>query len=99
MMNDNVKPILETATSSLSANGTVIPGWLGSLEIGPSIGLYIDTGLMLIFGGIPWQVCCRNSNRLNKTKLIALNNYLLNSYRAVCFYRGLSAFIGSCLLL
>lgn len=30
--------------------------WLGTLTIDPSIGLYIDSYLLLIFGGIPWQV-------------------------------------------
>lgn len=30
--------------------------WLGSLNPDAWIGNYIDTGLLLIFGGIPWQV-------------------------------------------
>jgi solute carrier family 5 (high affinity choline transporter), member 7 len=29
--------------------------WLGSIEV-TDIGIYIDTMLVLIFGGIPWQV-------------------------------------------
>lgn len=46
MTHENVKPITETASG----------GWFGHLEAGPALGNYIDTALMLIFGGIPWQV-------------------------------------------
>ncbi|XP_067934602.1 high-affinity choline transporter 1-like [Watersipora subatra] len=56
LTNEHVRPILETAQNSVNENGTATTGWLGSLEVGPSIGYYIDTGLMLMFGGIPWQV-------------------------------------------
>jgi len=50
MSNEHVLPITET--------GRISPGvgWLGHLDKGPAIGNYIDTGLMLTFGGIPWQV-------------------------------------------
>ncbi len=30
--------------------------WLGSLLTDPGLGLFIDSYLLLIFGGIPWQV-------------------------------------------
>lgn len=51
MTNENVTPIIHTAAS---INGTV--GWFGSLTIDKSFAAYIDSALMLIFGGIPWQV-------------------------------------------
>ncbi|KAF6029067.1 hypothetical protein EB796_012617 [Bugula neritina] len=57
MSNEHVLPITET--------GRISPGvgWLGHLDKGPAIGNYIDTGLMLTFGGIPWQrvLSCRTS--------------------------------------
>ena len=52
MTNENVTPIIQTAAPT---NGTV--GWLGSMTIDYGIAAYIDSALMLIFGGIPWQVC------------------------------------------
>ena len=55
MTNEHVQPILETAVN-MTVNGTVVTGWLGKLEFGPGIGSYIDSALMLTFGGIPWQV-------------------------------------------
>lgn len=55
MTHEHVQPILTTALPTNGTNGTV-PGWLGKLDAGPSIGLYIDTALMLICGGLPWQV-------------------------------------------
>jgi len=45
LLNDAVTPISETKDV-----------WLGSLAADKFIGLYIDGGLLLIFGGIPWQV-------------------------------------------
>lgn len=29
--------------------------WIGTLE-GKFLGYYLDCGLLLVFGGIPWQV-------------------------------------------
>ena len=49
LTNDAVAPITETAYGEMG-------GWKGYLE-GVSWGLYIDFALLLIFGGIPWQVC------------------------------------------
>lgn len=40
-----VRPLSETKSE-----------WLGTLSVDPTIGLYIDSYLLLIFGGIPWQV-------------------------------------------
>lgn len=48
LTHDAVTAITETANTE---NG----GWKGYLE-GVSWGLYIDFALLLIFGGIPWQV-------------------------------------------
>ena len=52
MTHDAVSPIGSTAFGE--------NGWLGAYnlsgDLNPYIGLYIDTGLLLIFGGIPWQV-------------------------------------------
>lgn len=44
------------ATTSITENSTdITDGWIGQLT-GDSIGLYIDLGLLIIYGGIPWQV-------------------------------------------
>ena len=50
MLNDAVENIADTA------KGT--DGWLGSENLPPdeNIALFIDSALLLIFGGIPWQV-------------------------------------------
>ena len=47
MTNELVKPLSETSSE-----------WLGGKNLPPdhNIGLFIDSGLLLIFGGIPWQV-------------------------------------------
>ena len=57
--NDAVKDIRDTATGDQNT------GWIGKVyytENGPNqeyyIGNYIDAFLLLIFGGIPWQVLC-----------------------------------------
>ena len=41
------------AVSSISGTSDK---WVGSLDRA-DIGVWIDSGLLLIFGGIPWQVC------------------------------------------
>ena len=49
--------------------------WLGSLVVG-YIGLWIDSVLLLVFGGIPWQVCLAaasgDENRICSHKLIIM---------------------------
>ncbi|CAH1794641.1 unnamed protein product [Owenia fusiformis] len=45
-----VTPITETA---LPGNGTA--GWVGTIAVA-DLGVWIDYALLLIFGGIPWQV-------------------------------------------
>ena len=44
--------------TSIANTDTGPDGWLGAQNLGADkfIGLYIDGGLLLIFGGIPWQV-------------------------------------------
>jgi len=53
-----VRPIGETmfenAPWSVESFGNVT--WLGELPEGYAMGLYVDKFLLLIFGGIPWQV-------------------------------------------
>lgn len=49
MTNDAVTSIADTS----KGNGT---GWLGELHDDRGIGEYIDSGLLLIFGGTVWQV-------------------------------------------
>ncbi|ELU16697.1 hypothetical protein CAPTEDRAFT_113629 [Capitella teleta] len=45
------------AVSSISSTAGGPDGWLGEDNLsGKFIGLYIDSGLLLVFGGIPWQV-------------------------------------------
>ncbi|ELT96417.1 hypothetical protein CAPTEDRAFT_120487 [Capitella teleta] len=45
------------AVSSISSTSGGPDGWLGEDNLsGKFIGLYIDSGLLLVFGGIPWQV-------------------------------------------
>ncbi|ELU03853.1 hypothetical protein CAPTEDRAFT_131610 [Capitella teleta] len=45
------------AVSSISSTISGPDGWLGEDNLsGSYIGMYIDSGLLLIFGGIPWQV-------------------------------------------
>ena len=46
MMNDAVGSIAETSSK-----------WLGSPIRGAWLGYYIDSALLLLLGGIPWQVC------------------------------------------
>lgn len=48
MTHEHVTPIVESAMNTDS--------WLGEVKLDASIGNYVDQGLMLIFGGIPWQV-------------------------------------------
>ena len=48
MMNEATTSIAETMYSDHS--------WLGETFSGPSIMVYIDYALLLIFGGMPWQV-------------------------------------------
>ena len=45
------------AVASISTTATGASGWLGQYTLGPDrrIGLYIDTLLLSILGGIPWQ--------------------------------------------
>ena len=52
LTNEAVTSIVETA----QVEGG---GWKGHLQ-GVSWGLYIDFALLLIFGGIPWQVNIQN---------------------------------------
>ena len=42
--------------SAVDSIAVTAPTWLGSLDADWWLGNYIDAGLMLIFGGIPWQV-------------------------------------------
>lgn len=48
--------LLHPAVTSLSETARANDSWLGEAPQGPAIGLYIDSYLLLIFGGIPWQV-------------------------------------------
>lgn len=63
MTHRDVTPIIISAHSTNTTSG-----WLGTFPTGVSIANYIDTGLMLIFGGIPWQVrsmLCHDYNAVN----------------------------------
>ena len=43
--------------SSIASTDTGPDGWLGEDNLsGSYIGLFVDSSLLLIFGGIPWQV-------------------------------------------
>ena len=44
MVNEDVVNIMTTSDK-----------WLGSLAF-EDVGIWVDTGLLLIFGGVPWQV-------------------------------------------
>ena len=72
LTNEAVTSIVETA----QVEGG---GWKGHLQ-GVSWGLYIDFALLLIFGGIPWQV----SNPLILAISTTLPWNLLNVFQSSC---------------
>ena len=52
-----VTSITETAHQITNSSGHVVmDGWLGTFPTDYWAGNWSDAGLLLIFGGIPWQV-------------------------------------------
>ena len=61
MTHDAVKPLSETAYGE--------DGWLGleNVKVDARLGFYMDRWLLLVFGGVPWQVrlASRTSGTVN----------------------------------
>ena len=44
------------AVSNIGETALGADGWVGVLHPDPFVGNWLDLGLLLVFGGIPWQV-------------------------------------------
>ena len=56
-LHEAVTPIGQTAREITNSTGHVVmDGWLGTFPTDHWAGNWVDGGLLLIFGGIPWQV-------------------------------------------
>ena len=56
----NLTDYISSMTTMVSTAGEFTITWLGSLSK-EDVGVWIDSALLLVFGGIPWQVCMDDS--------------------------------------